>query len=466
MQTKSFIIYEDQRWYFLLKKKEILNDSGKSFKRSRALLEDHPLDTLREKLLVHMTNSEGTRLFSVFNSYIDFGRYQLKFKPENRCFYETVLGDFLQKPHFDIDINLSENPNINSDDVINNLIDSIIKVLLNVKIEINLSQDILIFTSHNDVKKSFHVIVDHYNHMNNLEARAFYDDVIANINPLLTKFIDWAVYSKKQQFRIVGSQKLNSNRPKVFNESWVYHDKQINYQYVEEPESDGHRMILQLESSLITQISSCRTLPSFLKIKEENGIKKQYNNGDTEEITKDIAIRALTLLAEKAGMTLNDRKFPYRFLSIEGGIVSLKRVLPSKCRICNRIHENENPYLLIVGIELGIYFNCRRSDKNWFVGKLNEQQIGIGNENENEIENESEDENEKISEIKNENKVISEPNIISQTFEERIESINNLARSSSGINKVNDHRIDKNMKFSNEQLKFVLGKISQGMEWK
>ena len=42
------------------------------------------------------------------------------------------------------------------------------------------------------------------------------------------------------------------------------------------------------------------------------------------------------------------------------------------CRICNHIHENENPYLLIIGLERDVYLDCRRNSmgKKLFVGKL------------------------------------------------------------------------------------------------
>ena len=80
---------------------------------------------------------------------------------------------------------------------------------------IDISTDILIFTSHNENKKSYHIIIDHYYHMNNLEAKAFYNEIISKISPNFTKFIDHSVYSSIQQYRIVGSQKVNSNRPKI-----------------------------------------------------------------------------------------------------------------------------------------------------------------------------------------------------------------------------------------------------------
>ena len=330
---RSFVYIEGQKWYYRLIKQSDSDDAtesiggvaadiavpraatGRRRTRVRALFEDFPQTTMRERLVVQMTDQQGKRSFAVFNSYLEFGKYQLNFAPEKRCFYETILGEFPQKPHFDVDINIEKNPGVNSEEVKDKLIDAIIAVLDEYGITINIASDVIVFTSHGPNKKSYHVIIDHYHHMNNLEARAFYEDVIAKMPAEIVEFIDRAVYSSKQQFRVVGSQKLNSARPKSLNEKWTYHGNAVVYQYVEEPEDDGHKMILQLEASLVTQVSSCTALPNFIKVDENStGIKATYDD-DSIEITKDIALRALQLLADQAGVSIRDRRFPYRYSS-------------------------------------------------------------------------------------------------------------------------------------------------------
>jgi hypothetical protein len=56
----------------------------------------------------------------------------------------------------------------------------------------------------------------------------------------------------------------------------------------------------------------------------------------------------------------------------ESSIIMLKRRFASMCRTCNRIHEHENPFLLIIGEERDVYLDCRRNaqGKKLFVGKL------------------------------------------------------------------------------------------------
>jgi len=62
--------------------------------------------------------------------------------------------------------------------------------------------------------------------------------------------------------------------------------------------------------------------------------------------------------------------FPFIVRDVKGSIISLKRLKPSFCKICERVHEHENPYLLV--IDDNVYFYCRRNtDKNLPLGKIN-----------------------------------------------------------------------------------------------
>ena len=44
-------------------------------------------------------------------------------------------------------------------------------------------------------------------------------------------FVDISVYSPKQNFRIVGSQKWKSGRIKIHHETWKYKGDDIKYQF-------------------------------------------------------------------------------------------------------------------------------------------------------------------------------------------------------------------------------------------
>ena len=50
--------------------------------------------------------SKDAHLFAGFESYIEFFHYSKKFTPAESNFFEVIRG--VQKPHFDIDINITE----------------------------------------------------------------------------------------------------------------------------------------------------------------------------------------------------------------------------------------------------------------------------------------------------------------------------------------------------------------------
>ncbi len=42
-------------------------------------------------------------------------------------------------------------------------------------------------------------------------------------------------------------------------------------------------------------------------------------------------------------------RFPYRLREVKGTLVALNRLRPSSCHACARIHEHENPFLIVGG---------------------------------------------------------------------------------------------------------------------
>lgn len=317
------------------------------------------------------------RLFGLFDNYMEFAIFMLKFDERDRNFYETI-GPGYQKPKFDIEI---EHFDVNIQEVIDEVINGILIVMKENGVDLVMERDILLYTSHGSKKQSCHIVVDNWCHTDNIQAEAFYNKVVGKVqNLLLVKYIDKSVYSKLQQFRIVGNQKNGSDRPKVLNETWKYRNYEYKHIYVDEPEDDKHKFVLQLGESLITNTQYCKILPNFTKIqKDEFGIinrsKGIFDNisYESSEITKDMAIKAITMLAGMVNVSPRDPRFPYKFKSVNNGFIVLTRLKPSRCKICNRIHHNENPYLYISGEEQSVYFSCRRNeeDKKMFVGKLN-----------------------------------------------------------------------------------------------
>jgi hypothetical protein len=85
-----------------------------------------------------------------------------------------------------------------------------------------------------------------------------------------------------------------------------------------------------------------------------------YHEEDTFTVSSELAKKALSKLAEYAGMSVHDSLFPYKIKSVQGNLVLLRRERPSMCKVCESIHEKEHPYLRINKVG-DINFDCRRS---------------------------------------------------------------------------------------------------------
>lgn len=360
-----YLLINGIKWYYRLKQQKEPNGRIK-----KGLFSDTPRHVLTSALIVSVSyydvaSNKTLRLYTHFKSYLEYGIYQFKLPQHERCFYEIILGESAQKPHFDVDI---DNTTTDGEAVKDNLVDGIIQVLKNKGVELNLSTDVLIYTSHGANKQSYHVVVNNYCHANNVEAKAFYYKVVDFMKPEHAQWVDKAVYSPTQQFRIVGSRKIGSERVKMFQKVWRYNGQEIRFIYPEPPEDEKHEFVMQLESSVVGYTGNCRFLPPF-DPKEEQ--VKHYDS-DVDDVTPQEANEAINLIGLAGNISISDPRFPYKFLGINGPIVMLKRTKPSRCKICCRVHEHENPYLLVIGDERSVYFHCRRSpqDKKLYLGKL------------------------------------------------------------------------------------------------
>lgn len=353
-------------WYYFLTPNE---------KRS-GLFDAHPRSSLLNKFIVcwdyfDIVHQKTNKLYSCFENYIQFVIYFLKVQPNLRTFYEIVLGEHIQKPHFDVDMELVELGV--EKEVLHNLIKAIVELIP----DINLQKDICIYSSHSQSKSptgvykiSYHVIINNYSHSNNKEAKAFYYAIMQKLPKEYydNQWIDHSVYSKTQQFRIYGCQKIGTDRTKKLCEEWEFNGEKIIHETEEKDEDPNRMFLIHLEESLVTaRQSMCKQLISF-QMPEQFLKKKTYDTGDLD---LDLAMEALQLFAHSLGTIPESKAFPFKFDKIDSSFIILKRRKASKCRICNRIHDHENPYL-IVSENKAVYFHCRRAapDKKLYVGSL------------------------------------------------------------------------------------------------
>jgi len=352
-------------WYYYLIPKE--NNKG--------LFSDYSRSTLLNKFLTcwdyyDEKNKKNIKLYHLFESYLDFVIFYFKVPDYLRSFYEIILGEFPQKIHFDIDI---EDEKLDDEKILNDLINVIIELIPEIKAE----KDICIYSSHGEKKKSYHLIINHYCHSNNEEAKFFYYTVMSKLPKeyFEKQLIDQSVYSKTQQFRTYGSMKTKTNRMKIFHNKWNLNGKKIEHIFDEKIENDGNeelKFLICFEESIVgARLSNCKILKSF---KKPDMFNKKYKENEDEDIDYELAMESIKLLANSIGMTPEDEKFPFEFDKIESPFVILKRIKPSKCKICKRIHYHQNPYLFITP-EKYVFYHCRRAlaEKKMFIGSLEKE---------------------------------------------------------------------------------------------
>ncbi len=357
-------------WYYRL----VSSEENKA----KALMDYYSITQLEKHLVMCYTpneyNGKPVRLYAYFDTHIDFYKYMMKFEPNKRSFYEIILGEYKQKPHFDLDIDKTTHdtyfPNDNFEEtgilLKNYVIRANIELLKTVGIEVDIESDILIYSSHSNYKNSYHIVINNMCHFGNKEARAYYDEIMILINQYTNNkyseinFIDKGVYSPRQQFRVLGSQKIGSKRPKIFNETFKYFDEIVKHKYIGDEYDITMKMLCFLGESLCSVTTGCKLITSFVKTK--------INVFDPSDATEVMVQDALDLMYEKMP------DCPFVYSKTKGNIVTLKRTGSSYCPICHPNnegipHENEHPFLIINNDD--VYWNCRRSKSgNYYLGKI------------------------------------------------------------------------------------------------
>jgi hypothetical protein len=216
--------------------------------------------------------------------------------------------------------------------------------------------DILVASSNDNKKHSYHIVLDKWCVANNKEAKALYKRVIQLVSEQYRSAVDHSMYKSVQQFRMYGSHKWESTRVKTFR------DDLSSWKSNTEAKDDKHKELLYFSAFLLGNISGCSMLPSFV----EEETKTPFEGTDLDLNTKEIK-EALELFRD---VYSNANCFTYH--SHTSRFILLKRKAPSFCTVCQRKHDTENPYLLIVGDKRNVYFDCRRNEgsKKTYLGSL------------------------------------------------------------------------------------------------
>ena len=344
-------------WHFLVPNPE---------NPGRALFDYYTLEELTEKTVVAIETPSKKMAYAVFDNPADLFRHIETLPNESKHFHEVILGWTLQKPRFDIDMTQDkllqgENLDATAQRVIDLLLDSIIKVLAKDNIDLDIERQVILTSSHSSTKRSFHLILHELVHTNHLEAAAFYERVVEESEDpkFLERFLDAGIYSSNHCLRLLHNNKLNEIRPKKLETSFMFQGQLRHHTPRRQTDKPQLQRFILFYQSLVNYSCYCEIMPVYRRDTfAENNI----------QLAEGAVARAVEFLAKDMDMKADD--LPFQIRDIKGPIIDLKRLAPSYCKTCDRIHEVVDPYLIISGNEF--YFHCRRVPK----GIKNARHIG------------------------------------------------------------------------------------------
>jgi len=268
-------------------------------------------------------------------------------EPATVCYHEVIRGDRPQRLRFDIDLKTSEEE-VDINEILYDIIYAIVSAFYELYY-VDLAEsidysDIVITTSSDHTKHSFHIIVLNYYVLNNEEAKEFALTVSNALPEYINKIIDKAVYNKTQSFRVFGSAKCGTTRYKRQNAEL---SEMLGTRYLSESE-------LKKYNYLLIESPNGKLLPRICDALETT----------ETEASEDIILKALELSKEiTAG---------HEFVKNIGNLLCFRRISPTRCRICEETHSRDNSLMLY--IRNGKLYECckQRKKKSILIGVVGE----------------------------------------------------------------------------------------------
>lgn len=324
--------------------------------------------------------------FVNFNSYDQYIIYLLSLPMNIKNFYETVHSGIGTKLYFDIDMDVSKLGSRCTLIYCNQVRDHIIDFLLNMFPSINLSNDVIIMTAHQDsVKYSMHIVLNKY-YFTSDQFEYIYLQLATYINSIDKTIIDdgiidQSIYrrssSSLKEFRGIYNTKFNGNRYLKFETSWTYgatsvpiiHNFDVIYDKGDKRDAIIQTLMYIFKSSSV--IYCYKRLESSTLAIPSTFVDSIKNRSTVSNIMIDdvIVSHCLDLFPDKNNFSLQN---------ITNGIIALKRINPSICVICSKNvgkphrHDNNGQFITIdSAFNIKLRCHSQKSNKNYeFLGVL------------------------------------------------------------------------------------------------
>lgn len=289
----------------------------------------------------HNPYNKEIRIFGKFLSKEEFAEFYYDLDPEYRSFFEVIPGESPQKIYFDIEMEEPESKDLDVkfQDLVTKTISAIFSNIETLGEKPD-PKKLMYFTSHGKDKRSAHLVLRGYYVKNCEYNREFYNRTISLLPKDLVKYVDNAVYSKLQQFRMYHSHKVGTKRVKGLCQSFIYKNEIVTID-IKKPTTNKQLVNILLES-FVSNVSDCKEL-------KELDIRRKPIGEVLEEVYGDDFMFLISSVPKN-----------FEFRRFENGVYCFDRKTPSYCSMCGRTHEHENAYVFIDDSG-NVMFKCRRT---------------------------------------------------------------------------------------------------------
>lgn len=281
------------------------------------------------------------RRYTIFKNFSEFSNFFRETPEIEQCFYEMMREGDGRKPYFDIDLD-----DMSIDYV--KMLKEIREIIFSM-----IGKDIrfLVFDSSTATKRSFHIVIDKVYFQTYKELLVFFDRVKIKLSEEFKIFLDRSVYKTVQQFRIYKSHKYQKLNVKNFAKEFSY-----DFTFPRNVRKEIAKFNFILAASLVTNTNGCRVLGGFQPIIEE---KKITVSGSAQESDIEDVMKLFYKEYSYGDFEFQECKEKNGNL-----LIILRRLSSSFCKLCDRYHENENPYITVTGDYRNVRVYCRRSEEN------------------------------------------------------------------------------------------------------
>lgn len=310
-------------------------------------------------------NCKEKRFYAAFDSYIYFLNMLNKIPSDKWFFFEIIPAYKTQKLYFDIDVHpekLSGSPiDEFCNELLSVLVDTIINIFNSYNCKLDVTENILIFSSNSSIKYSYHVIVDGYALSSCYENKMLALKILEQYPDKFKQFVD-ILYAPNQALRLFQCQKPGSGRPKILVDKWLYHSVPVHYKYktnihLTKEYQQAYSFSHLYAASCITVTNYCKIIP----ISEE--CMGYYPKKTTIHDDSEIEENMLSLIVKVLNQFHPFYTSTYEVRESSANYIKLIRKVAAKCEICNRVHESDHGYLSLHP-NGALYFVCWRDKRN------------------------------------------------------------------------------------------------------